>query len=170
MHPAENNPTQTAADQRVAVALLLHRAGIAVIALNGKVPVTPGWQKIRAADQTEEEVAAMARRGNIGMPTGSGSGIVVIDIDDPANAEAIAEELGLHEQPTWVVRTGGGGLQIYFRIPPGITIKNSVKRVHPMVDVRGDGGQVVLPGSIHPDTGRTYDWLAPELSPAEVSL
>ena len=159
-----------AAEQRVAIALLLHRAGIPVIELKGKVPVTPGWQRIRAADQTEAEVVAMARRGNIGMPTGSASGIVVIDIDDPANAEAIAVELGLHEWPTWVVRTGGGGLQLYFRIPPGVTIKNSVKRVHPMVDVRGEGGQVVLPGSIHPDTGRMYDWLSPELSPAEVSL
>lgn len=161
---------QTAAEQRVAIALLLHHAGISVIELSGKIPVTPGWQKVRAADQTEAEVIAMARRGNIGMPTGSASGIVVIDIDDPANAEAIAQELGLDEQPTWVVRTGGGGLQLYFRIPPSVTIKNSVKRVHPMVDVRGEGGQVVLPGSIHPDTGRMYDWLAPELSPAEVSL
>lgn len=158
----------TAAERRVAIALLLHRAGIPVISLNGKIPTTPGWQKIRAADQTEEEVAEMARRGNIGMPTGSASGIAVVDIDDPENAEAIAQELGLDEQPTWVVRTGGGGLQLYFRIPAGIAVKNSVKRVHPMVDIRGDGGQVVLPGSIHPDTGRMYDWLAPELSPAEV--
>ena len=162
--------TQKAAQQRVAIALLLHRAGIAVIPLNGKRPIDNGWQKVTAADQTEAGVIAMAQRGNIGMPTGSGSGIVVIDIDDPANAEAIAQELGLDQQPTWVVRTGGGGLQLYFRIPAGATIKNSVKRVHPMVDVRGEGGQVVLPGSIHPDPGRMYDWVAPELSPAEVSL
>lgn len=164
------NTPQTAADQREQLARLLHRAGIPVIELDGKKPIRSNWQLTRAADQTEEEVVAMARRGNIGMPTGSASGIVVVDIDDPANAEAIATELGLDEKATWVVRTGGGGLQLYFRIPQGVTIKNSVKRVHPMVDVRGEGGQVVLPGSIHPDTGRMYDWLEPELSPAEVSL
>lgn len=159
--------TTTPADQREHLARLLHRRGIPVIELNGKIPTSAGWQKVTAGDLTEDEAGEKGRRGNIGMPTGSVSRKAVVDVDDPTNAEAIVKQLGLHEHPTWLVRTGGGGLQLYYAIPEGVTIRNSVKCVHPMVDVRGEGGQVVLPGSIHPVTGRVYAWEA-EYGPDQI--
>ncbi|MCP4004686.1 MAG: hypothetical protein GY725_10860 [bacterium] len=48
-------------------------------------------------------------------------------------------------------------------------IGNSAGKLAPNVDVRGDGGQVVFVGSIHPETSVTYEW-APGLSPDDVGL
>ena len=48
-------------------------------------------------------------------------------------------------------------------------LRNSVGKLAPGVDVRGEGGQVVYPGSVHPETGKVYRW-AEGLSPDEVGL
>ncbi len=61
--------------------------------------------------------------------------------------------------------TGGGGRHLYFRHPGGI-VRNRVG-LAPGIDVRGDGGCVVAPPSVHP-SGKRYAWVAshgPEDSP-----
>ncbi len=85
----------------------------------------------------------------IGVPTGSPSGIVVIDIDikhgQPgmdwlhANADALP--------PTRTHKTRSGGLHLLFKAPEGVEIRNSASRVAPGVDVRGEGGYVIWPPS-----------------------
>src|SRR5262249_27567211 len=60
---------------------------------------------------------------------------------------------------TWIASTGKGR-HLYFRLPNfngAPTICNSAKRLGAGLDVRGEGGYVVAPPSIHP-TGRTYRW------------
>lgn len=78
---------------------------------------------------------------DVGLPTGARNGIVVIDDD--------REKVGL---PAWVppcdtynVRTRSGGRHWYFR-HPGRPVSNSAGRIAPHVDVRGDGGYVVVYG------------------------
>lgn len=61
------------------------------------------------------------------------------------------------EPQTWVTRTGGGGLHIYFRAPPGWRAP-TFKRPDLGVDGRGVGGWVVIPPSVHPN-GTEYVWL-----------
>lgn len=93
---------------------------------------------------------------NIGIATGEPSGIVVIDIDDPDSFEAFEADHG--ELPaTLTVLTGGGGEHRIYRRPVG-GLRNSARRLAPGVDVRGDGGYIVAPPSIHPD-GDRYRWL-----------
>ena len=53
-------------------------------------------------------------------------------------------------------RTGGGGRHLYFRHPGG-TVHNKVG-LAPGIDLRGDGGLVVAPPSLH-RSGRRYRWL-----------
>jgi hypothetical protein len=48
------------------------------------------------------------------------------------------------------------GRHIYFRLPPGIIIRNSAGKLA-AVDIRGDGGYVLSPPSVHPD-GSIYKW------------
>jgi putative DNA primase/helicase len=67
--------------------------------------------------------------------------------------------------PTVTARTGSGGLHLLYQVPPNQIIRNSVGRVAHGVDVRGDGGYVVVPPSIHP-SGHLYCWL-PGQSPWE---
>jgi hypothetical protein len=95
---------------------------------------------------------------NVGIVTGAVSGLVVVDIDlrhggpaSVAQAEAVHGPL----PATVEAATGGGGRHLYFA-HPGRPVANRVA-LRPGVDVRGDGGCVVAPPSIHP-SGRRYAW------------
>jgi len=127
--------------------------------LAGKRPILKGWQK--RSRETLVEALAWAAQGNVGLRTGRTSGVVVIDVDEGG----VVESLGL--PPTVTVRTGGNGTHFYYRYQANLG--NSAGKLGLHVDVRADGGQVVFPGSIHPETGRAYEW-AQGRSPAEVPI
>ena len=97
-------------------------------------------------------------KANVGVVTGSISGLVVLDIDPAHGGDdsllELEEQYG--EVPQTVESlTGGGGRHIYFRHPGGI-VHNKVG-LAAGIDLRGDGGVVVAPPSIHP-SGRNYCW------------
>jgi hypothetical protein len=98
---------------------------------------------------------------SIGMPTGEKSSLWVLDVDMPDGEEAIgrlvAEYGPLPE--TLKQRTGGGGFQYFFTYAKDFKIKNSAGKIAKDVDVRGDGGYVILPPSGHP-SGNQYEWLS----------
>ncbi len=96
---------------------------------------------------------------NYGVVTGQISGIFVVDIDRHGQDDAesgVADglvSLGLLEAehgevpPTLTVRTPSGGVHLYFQYPEG-GVANSVGKIGLSIDVRGDGGYVVGPGSV----------------------
>jgi bifunctional DNA primase/polymerase-like protein/DnaB helicase-like protein/primase-like protein len=97
---------------------------------------------------------------NIGIACGKRSGIVVVDIDaDHDGYESLAELAvnygALPETP--MSKTGSGGRHIFFR-HPGVEIRNSAGKLGKGIDIRGDGGYVVAPPSIHPN-GNRYEWI-----------
>ena len=94
---------------------------------------------------------------NLGILTGSASGVVVIDIDPRHGGDQELEKLWLEHGSfnTLSVTTGGGGKHYYFKLPEGARIKNSAGKVAPGIDVRADGGLVVAPPSI---TAAPYVW------------
>lgn len=59
--------------------------------------------------------------------------------------------------PTPAVRTGSGGFHYWF-VHPGLAVQNSASRLGPGIDVRGDGGYVIAPPSLHPEG--SYLWKA----------
>lgn len=138
-----------------------HARGWRFTPLHGKKPYLLDWQKREPANL--KTTLAYARKGNVGLRTGKVSGVVVIDCDQGADVGA------LNLPRTVTVRTGGGGRHFYFAIPNGGTFKNTKGTIAPHVDSRGDGGQVVYPGSVHRDTGARYEW-ADGLSPDDVDL
>lgn len=87
---------------------------------------------------------------NIGIPTGKRSGLLVLDIDEHGftSLDALEEEHGPFPE-TLTVRTGGGGMHLYLKYPPGEAreVRNSAGRVGVGLDVRGEGGYVVAPPS-----------------------
>lgn len=136
----------------------------ALIPLDGKVPRLRAWQKSPAANLSR--ISGWLRKGhNLGLRTGKASGVIVIDDDSPDGSASAA----LNLPKTVSVVTGSGKRHFYFKAPADISIGNSVKTLADGVDVRGDGGQVVFVGSIHPDTKKPYTW-APGLSPDEVEI
>ncbi len=94
---------------------------------------------------------------NIGIATGTESGFFALDIDPRHNGdETIVKLQTRHGYLPNTVRfqTGGGGEHILFRYP-GIHIPNAVGKIGKGIDVRGDGGYIVAPPSIHA-SGRPY--------------
>jgi uncharacterized protein DUF3631/bifunctional DNA primase/polymerase-like protein/primase-like protein len=92
---------------------------------------------------------------NIGVRTGGG--LLVLDIDPRSGGDqslkALIEAHGpLPETPT--VNTGGGGVHFFFRVDGPIPGRSAV---WPGVDVKADGGYVVVPPSVHV-SGGTYGW------------
>jgi len=137
------------------------------LAPRGKVPCIPradGGRGVHDAATDPHAVRAWWKRypdANVGLATGAVSGLVVLDVDGEVGRrtlEQLRERHGLAVTPT--ARTGGGGLHLYFA-HPGHRVGNSVRRL-PGLDLRGDGGYVVAPPSIHA-TGNPYVW---ELDPS----
>ena len=98
---------------------------------------------------------------NIGIAAGAVSGLVVIDVDakngGQATLQGLQQQLGsLPAGP--VVRSGGGGFHLYFGHPGG-KVPNPIGRANG-VDVKGDGGYVVAPPSVHL-SGGSYSWQVP---------
>jgi hypothetical protein len=94
-------------------------------------------------------------RGLLAVRTGAASELVVADID-PRHGGRLDPVL---MPPTLGVATGHDGWHLYYRHPgPHVTSRPLPGR--PGVDIKADGGYVVLPPSIHPDTGRPYRWLS----------
>ncbi len=101
---------------------------------------------------------------NIGVRTGSG--FMVLDVDDDVGADALAILEREHGELPDTVRavTGGGGAHYYFAAKHRVPC--SAGQLAPGLDVRGDGGYVVAPPSIH-HSGRTYEW---DVAPGEGSI
>jgi putative DNA primase/helicase len=133
------------------------------IPLKGKVPVTKGWCY---------DDASLVRNPsmNEGIPTGRGAGIFVLDVDPKHGGDVCLRELEQKHGPlpeTYMVETPSSGTHRYFKYsaPEGCTIPNSAGKIAPGIDIRGDGGQVVAPGS--KIDGKAYVELTPDTEPAE---
>lgn len=129
-----------------------------------KIPAVKGGFKAATDDADQIRQAWGHRRNmNVGVATGSMSrGLVVIDLDvDEAKGENGLDTLHEWEKEhgelpeTVTAITGSGGMHLYYacNTPVGCSVDNDKG-----VDVRGDGGYVVVPPSVHPGTGRSYEW------------
>ncbi len=139
--------------------------GFSFTPLDGKVPVKKGWQKAPRAS-LEDTLKWIDKGRNIGLRTGKASGsekkrLVVIDQDKGGDIAA------LKLPDTVTAGTGSGGCHYYFYTDE--PIKNSAGKLSKNIDVRGEGGQVVYPGSIHPVTEQEYKWI-PYHSPDDVKI
>ena len=98
---------------------------------------------------------------NIAIATGRKSGIFVLDVD-VKNFKTGAESLDALEKQFGALPesveslTWSGGRQIYFKYPKDREIYNSQSKIGKDLDIRGEGGYVVAPGSIV--NGGRYEW------------
>lgn len=100
-------------------------------------------------------------RFNYGVATGSRSNLLVIDVDTHGETDSAKEdfvELTARLGPlpaAACVRTGGDGLHFYFVIKKGYRAVSG--KLANRVDVLGENGYVIGPGSTH-RSGKTYGW------------
>jgi len=95
---------------------------------------------------------------NVGIRTGIESGLVVVDVDGQAGRLALRALVASNAlfRARWA-RTGSGGWHAYFAYP-GTHVPNSAGSMGEGLDVRGDGGYVVAPPSLHARR-RRYRWV-----------
>ena len=94
---------------------------------------------------------------NLAIATGAVSNVFVIDLDGldaEVNLRRLEAEHG--ELPATVEVITARGRHVYFRWPE-TPVRNSAGKIAPGIDVRGDGGYVLAPPSVHP-SGRPYAW------------
>lgn len=135
-------------------------AGFSIIPLRprSKIPAIK-WEEYQKRIATKAEVSQWFHdqpNSNIGLVTGEVSGFVVVDLDGAAGIET-GNRLRL-TSPVCVHTANGSHL--YYRW--NAALKNSVKAL-PGLDIRGDGGQVAAPPSLHPN-GKYYRWAASPLA------
>ena len=146
----------------LAAAIAYRQRGFSVAPVEprGKKPLIL-WQRYQTerADPSEiQKWFAESPAANVGIVTGAISDVVVADIDtDEARIglKSIVGDCDLDAVPR--SRTGKGW-QLFFK-HPGVLIQNRAGII-PGLDVRGDGGYVVAPPSIHPN-GKQYKWEVP---------
>lgn len=155
-------------------ALYYAELGLAVfpLAYRNKVPAIEGGCKAATTEKSKiERWWNQNPRYNIGIATGNKSnGLVVIDLDVDKNKgidgyEVLRDWQNKHgELPeTWQSITGRGGYHYFYK--DTITHSNKVG-LYEGVDIRGEGGYIVAPPSVHPN-GNTYEW---EQEPKEYEI
>jgi bifunctional DNA primase/polymerase-like protein/primase-like protein/D5-like protein len=137
----------------------------------GKHPIGPLVPKgVKDASVEVQKIEAWWSRvpdANIGIATGATSDLVVLDVDGPLGEQTLTDfETRYGALPrTRQVKTGKGR-HLYFRYPAKVTHLKSVARKNLGLDVRGDGGYVVAPPSLHA-SGRRYEFEVIDASIAE---
>lgn len=163
----------TAEGDVVAAALAAVARGWSVIPVRArdKRPLI-AWQEHQQRRADAEQVRAWYAEwpnANLGIVTGAVSGLVVIDVDPKHGGEASLADLERRHGPlprTVEAVSGGGGRHLYFAHPGGHVTNRA--GMAPGIDVRGDGGMIVAPPSVHP-SGARYVWKAGR-APDELTL
>lgn len=125
------------------------------VLLNGKKPIENDWP--RTANYQFDNAKLLqhiANGGNYGVCGGFGD-LLIVDFDDK-----VVEERLISKMPKgFSVRTGRGGTHKYFICKNAESVKVLHTNGDTIADIQGPGKQCVGPGSIHPDTKRSYEVL-----------
>ena len=132
----------------------------------GKHPAVRAWQRVASNEPPVVRELFNTHHRGIGVATGEGSGVWVLDLDTKNGVDGIASVEHLDLPPTHTVRTPSGGLHMYWRWSEGVRNRAAIL---PGVDVRGAGGYVVAAESETPQGEYTVsDARAPVDAPQEL--
>ena len=144
---------------------------LVTIPAGSKGPTRFGWQQPERAlsdPQAAKEYYEKNETHNVGI-LHSASGTCAIDIDNVEHTKIIFDELGINfsdlmnSAPQIVGRENRG--KLLFKAPPDLVThkiswptKDDPRKTEVVFELRAGAVQDVLPPSIHPDTGRPYEW------------
>lgn len=147
------------ASRNLLAALAYARLGFKVFPVHtrSKIPATANGFKDANSDVALINTLWGGTDFGIGIATGQRSGFVVLDVDPRNGGHESLQALVVHHgplPPTVTALTGGGGTHFLFTcaVPCG------TRCVAPGIDLKGDGGYIVAPFSIHP-SGKAYEWV-----------
>ena len=126
----------------------------------GKHPRTPAGVNDATTDAAAIQVWWQRwPDANIGAATGRESGIWALDVDPRNGGDVSLEQLKRNcTIPDTVEQlTGGGGVHLLFAYPSNVRIRSANNKVGPGLDVKSDGGYIVVEPSSHA-SGTNYAW------------
>ncbi|WP_168436357.1 bifunctional DNA primase/polymerase [Microbacterium sp. K5D] len=141
---------------KVESALRLARAGWRVVPLHGKKPFLPGWMEEATTDRDTIKGWWAEQDYNVGAVIPDNHVVIDIDPHNGGSLRALEELAGVTMPPTLSILSGRGDGSVhlhYLRPFP----KTTKVRMPPGIDVL-TRAQVVMPPSVHPDTGKRYRW------------
>ena len=125
------------------------------------------WKSYQKAITSDRNCQGWDHGGyNLAIATGRVSGCFVLDVDGAVGKQTLQRLIDTHGAlPETIGVQTGKGFHYYFAYPEdeSIAIRNLASRSSDGgtlegLDVRGDGGYVVAPPSVH-ENGSTYQWL-----------
>jgi hypothetical protein len=146
--PHEENPILNAALEYASMGF-----SVIPVGTNKKPPRGFSWKKWQSKKADEKTILgwwAQFPDANVAIITGAISGIVVVDVEAGGNIADLPE--------TVTSRTGGDGQHKVYKYDPKRPVGNH-GRIRPLTDIRGDGGYVIAPPSLHA-SGKKYEWLS----------
>lgn len=143
-------------------ALAYAARGWPVLPVDGKRPALKDWPTTATTDPDLIHAWWVGRPGaNVGVVTGPRSGLAVLDVDPRSGGTdslaALEHRVGVLPGTVQSL-TGGGGLHLLYA-HPGRKVTSGAHRLGRGLDVKGEGGMIVVPPSVHPGAGRAYAWL-----------
>ena len=160
-------------------ALLYYDLGWSVIPIrrsaDPKIDKTPyiKWEKYQTERANKLEITKWFKKwpdANIAVITGKISGVTVVDFDSLDSLEKI--EATICDLPETIIQeTGreGGGRHYFFSYTDKLyTVAKAAKNKIKDIDIRNDGGYIIINPSVHGITGNKYKW--GKISPLEDGL
>ena len=144
---------------------------LVTIPAGSKGPTRFGWQQPEKALSDPDAARLYYEQNpnhNVGLLHGA-SGTCAVDIDNVEHTKMIFEELGIdfselmQSAPQIIGRENRG--KLIFKAPPDLIthkiswpVQDDPRKTEVVFELRAGAVQDVLPPSIHPDTGRPYEW------------
>ncbi|MER9602793.1 phage/plasmid primase, P4 family [Mesorhizobium sp. M0243] len=160
-HPLLPQRTVPRIASRLATALdwLLYDVPILLVRPKDKSPLPPFSSKRTLIDAPAlREAFRKNPNANFGIVTGLVSELIVLDVDGPKGQASLQDLVAKHGPlpPTVTVNTARGHHYYFFH--DGQPVRNSASGLGEGLDVRGEGGYVVGPSSVHP-SGAVYGYV-----------
>jgi hypothetical protein len=145
---------------------------------DGKYPCVQEWQETTLEQSKKYLEKTWYKNNNWGLLTGKVNGLYVLDLDMAKENQlsGVSYVLDFMEkngiQCNYMVKTGSGGRHLYFKYDEKIHLKQfaglEIEGKKYGIDVRSDGGQIVLPGSFHYKSEKKYELICG--NPSELGI
>jgi P4 family phage/plasmid primase-like protien len=124
--------------------------------VHSKLPRLKDWQHLATTDiQQIESWAHKYPNCNWGAAAGLDSGFFAVDVDVPEAMMKLEIEFGL--VPEGLTNVTSRGYQLIYQWPQNADVRTATNRPCQGIDIRGQGGQIAIPPSVHP-SGHVYHY------------
>jgi hypothetical protein len=164
-----------ASASQLAHALAYRRMGWSVIPMRaGTKKPHVRWKRFKEQSVTEQNIRDWWEEwpnAGIGLLLGPVSGVLAVDVDGPEAHEALIERVGSDQRIAAPKSISGSRKPKRYHLlfqHPDMKTKARACPWHPKLELRGQGGLVVLPPSLH-GSGNRYKWVK-DRTPSDLSL